>query len=115
MHIVSKNHLQVMLCYLHVIYQLGNHTLLNNNYDLIKSLALVWKKNTIFYIICFICTFICQVMAGLYTLNHWQWTYALFTFIIQLTEEFLDIVDNILDVDQDILQESQETANTSAM
>ena len=38
-----------------------------------------------------------------------------FTFIIKLTEDFLDIVDNILDVDQDILQESQETANTSAM
>ena len=34
---------------------------------------------------------------------------------LQLTEDFLDIVDNILDVDQDILQESQETANTSAM
>ena len=38
-----------------------------------------------------------------------------FLLSLQLTEDFLDIVDNILDVDQDILQESQETANTSAM
>ena len=34
---------------------------------------------------------------------------------MQLTEDFLDIVNNILHVDQGILQDSQETANTSAM
>ena len=47
-------------------------------------------------------------------LNHCQWINA-FLLSLQLTEDFLDIVDNILDVDQDVLQESQETANTSAM
>ena len=33
---------------------------------------------------------------------------------LQLTTTFLEVVDNILDVNQDTLQTSQETSNTSA-
>ena len=33
---------------------------------------------------------------------------------LKLTTTFLEVVDNILDVNQDILQTSQETSNTSA-
>ena len=33
---------------------------------------------------------------------------------LKLTTTFLEVVDNILDVNQDTLQTSQETSNTSA-
>ena len=35
--------------------------------------------------------------------------------ISQLTDEFLNVVDNIINVDVETLQESQESSNTSAM
>ena len=34
--------------------------------------------------------------------------------LMQLTEDFLSVVDNLLDVSEETLQESQRTANTSA-
>ena len=58
--------------------------------------------------------FICQMMAVLHMPKS-IWEIYSFLYSLQLTEDFLDIVDNILDIDQDILQESQEMANTSAM
>ena len=35
--------------------------------------------------------------------------------ISQLSNDFLNVVDNLINVDLDILQESQESFNTSAM
>ena len=48
-----------------------------------------------------------------YTMQQYNYNVSKMYFS-QLTNNFLNVVDNIINIDEDILQESQESSNTLA-